>query len=90
MDEHPLIRFVDGPAGCRARLVGTGKDVWEVVATLHDNGDEINATAEYLGVSAELVNAAVAYYEANRDEIDDLIADNERIAREARAAFKSN
>ncbi|HET9125293.1 MAG TPA: hypothetical protein VFN65_10450 [Solirubrobacteraceae bacterium] len=27
MDEHPLVRFVDGPAGRRARLVGTGKDV---------------------------------------------------------------
>jgi hypothetical protein len=24
MDEHPLIRFADGPAGRRARLVGTG------------------------------------------------------------------
>src|SRR3954469_584466 len=28
MDEHPLVRFVDGPAGRRARLVGTGMDVW--------------------------------------------------------------
>jgi transcriptional regulator with XRE-family HTH domain len=27
MDEHPLIRFAEGPAGRRARLVGTGKDV---------------------------------------------------------------
>ena len=25
MDEHPLVRFVDGPAGRRARLVGTGR-----------------------------------------------------------------
>ena len=24
MDEHPLVRFVDGPAGRRARLVGPG------------------------------------------------------------------
>jgi len=32
MDEHPLVRFAEGPAGRRARLVGTGKDVWEVIA----------------------------------------------------------
>src|SRR5258708_32081770 len=38
MDEHPLVRFAEGPAGRRARLVGTGKDVWEVIATVRDNG----------------------------------------------------
>ena len=31
MDEHPGIGFVDGPAGRRAVLVGTGLDVWEVL-----------------------------------------------------------
>jgi len=38
MDEHPLIRFADGPAGRRARLVGTGKDVWVIIAAVRDNG----------------------------------------------------
>ena len=37
MDEHPLIRFADGPAGRRARLTGTGKDVWEIIAAVRDN-----------------------------------------------------
>ena len=37
MDEHPLIRFADGPAGRRARITGTGKDVWEVIAVVRDN-----------------------------------------------------
>jgi hypothetical protein len=41
MDEHPLVRFADGPTGQRARLTGTGKDVWEVIAAVRDNdGDE--------------------------------------------------
>jgi hypothetical protein len=40
MDEHPLIRFADGPAGRRARLLGTGKDVWEVIAVVRDNGGD--------------------------------------------------
>ena len=34
MDEYPLVRSVDGPAGRRARLVGTGRDVWGVVAVI--------------------------------------------------------
>lgn len=87
MDEHPLVRFVDGPAGRRARLVGTGKDVWEVIATIRDNGNSIDAAAEYLGVSVGLVQAAVAYYGAYSEEIAELIADNERVAAEAHAAF---
>src|SRR3954452_25173967 len=61
MDEHPLVRFVDGPAGRRARLVGTGKDVWEVVATVRDNDSDLAATAEYLHIPLGLVQAAVTY-----------------------------
>ena len=45
MDEHPLVRFVDGPAGRRARLVGTGSDVWEVIAAVKDNHGDIAETA---------------------------------------------
>src|SRR5207249_6559517 len=37
MDEHPLIRFADGPSGRRARLVRTGKDVWEIITAVRDN-----------------------------------------------------
>src|SRR3954454_9886000 len=61
MDEHPLVRFVDGPAGRRARLVGTGKDVWEVIPTIRDNNNDLHDTAEYLRLPLGLVQAAVAY-----------------------------
>jgi hypothetical protein len=89
MDEHPLVRFVDGPAGRRARLAGTGKDVWEVIATVRDNGNDLAATTEYLAIPLGLVQAAVIYYGAYRDEIDELIADNERAAAEAHAAVQA-
>lgn len=89
MDEHPLVRFVDGPAGRRARLAGTGSDVWEVIATVRDNGNDLTATSEYLGIPLGLVQAAVTYYGAYRDEIDELIADNARAATEAHAAFQA-
>src|SRR4051794_13008692 len=89
MDEHPLVRFVDGPAGRRARLVGSAKDVWEVIATVRDNDSDLAATAEYLHIPLGLVQAAVTYYGAYRDEVDQLIADNEREAAEAHAAFQA-
>ena len=80
MDEHPLVRFVDGPAGRRARLVGTGSDVWEVIATVKDNDGDIAQTAKHLHLSLGLVQAAVVYYGAFVDEIDDWINRNEHEA----------
>ena len=87
MDEHPLIRFVEGPAGRRARLVGTGKDVWEVIATVRDNDGDAAEAARYLEVPLGLVQAAVTYYGAYTDEIDQWIEANDQEAAEARAAW---
>lgn len=86
-DEHPLVSFVDGPAGRRARLVGTGMDVWEVVATVRDNKDDLDQAAEYLRLSLGLVQAAVAYYGAYSGDVNELIADNELVAAKSRAAW---
>src|ERR1700689_2449453 len=87
MDEHPLIRFAEGPAGRRARLIGTGKDVWEVIATVRDNGGDAAESAGYLEVPLGLVQAAISYYGAYRDEIDQWIEANEQQAAEAQAAW---
>lgn len=77
MDEHPLIRFADGPSGRRAGLIGRGLDVWEVIATVHDNDGSMAETATYLQVVPGLIEAAVSYYGEYQDEIDDEIALNE-------------
>jgi uncharacterized protein (DUF433 family) len=87
MDEHPLIRFADGPGGRRARLTGTGKDVWEVIATVRDNNGDLPETADYLAMPLGLVQAAVSYYGAYTDEIDQWIDENEREAAEAHASW---
>lgn len=86
-DEYPLVRFVDGPAGRRARLVGTGCDVWEVIAALRENDGDIAETAEVLELRLEVVQAAVAYYGAYPDEIDGWTSRNERETTEAHAAW---
>lgn len=75
-DDHPLIHFVDGPSGRRASMLGTGLDVWEIIATVRDNGNDPEAAAEYLAVPQGLVEAAIAYYGEFREEIDEEIALN--------------
>jgi uncharacterized protein (DUF433 family) len=87
MDEHPLVRFVEGPAGRRARLIGTGKDVWEVIATVRDNDGDIKEAARYLELSLGLVQAAVVFYGAYPVEIDEWIDLNEQEAAQAHDAW---
>jgi uncharacterized protein (DUF433 family) len=87
MDEHPLVRFADGPSGRRARLVGTGKDVWEIIAVVRDNSGDAAEAARYLEIPVGLVLAAVTYYGAYTAEIDQLIKLNEQETAEAWAAF---
>jgi uncharacterized protein (DUF433 family) len=72
-DEHPLIRFLDGPAGRRPQLQGTGLDVWEAISVVRDNDGDERAAAEYLAIPLGLVQAAVAYYGVYPDEINEWI-----------------
>lgn len=74
MDEHPNIHFVDGAMGRRAAVVGTGLDVWEVVEVARDNGGSVAEAAAYLEADPRLVESALRYYGANREQIDDWIA----------------
>jgi uncharacterized protein (DUF433 family) len=76
-DAHPLVQFLDGPTGRRASLIGSGLDVWEVIATLRDNDGSIKEAAAYLQIPVGLVQAAVAYYGEHQDEIDTEIEFNE-------------
>jgi uncharacterized protein (DUF433 family) len=70
MDEHPGIGFADGPAGRRAVLLGTGLDVWEVIATLRQSENSVESVAAYLELPVGQVRTAVRYYAAFPDEID--------------------
>jgi uncharacterized protein (DUF433 family) len=76
-EEHPLVRFAEGPSGRRAALVGSGLDVWEVIAAVRENDNEPERVAALLEIPVALVQAAVAYYGEYREEIDAQIALNE-------------
>jgi uncharacterized protein (DUF433 family) len=88
-DDHPSIRFVDGPSGRRAALLGTQLDVWEVVATVRDSGNDLAEAAEYLRVPQGLVEAAVTYYGEFREEIDQEIAVNAAESERGYAAWRA-
>jgi hypothetical protein len=83
---HPLIRFVDGPTGRRARLI-PGPDVWEIVAFIRRStaaGEKkVGHAADWFDISSAQVEAALAYYGAFPSEIDDRIRLNEHAQVEA-------
>lgn len=82
--DHPGIVFRSGPAGRRAAVLG-GPDVWEIIETFRAEGRKVDSAARYLSLPIGLVRAAVDYYADNRDEIDEWIRRNRRLAEEAEA-----
>ena len=90
--EHPGVVFRDGPSGRRAALV-TGPDVWEVIAALGRStarGEAaVTATAIEMQLSVAQVKTALGYYGSYPAEIDEQIAENERAADEAHAAWQA-
>jgi hypothetical protein len=96
-EEHPGIMFRPGPTGRRAGLAG-GPDVWEVIATLESVRREqpelsgealVAATAAAAGITPRQVRAAVGYYGAYHDEVDERIAANREAAEEAETAWRA-
>jgi uncharacterized protein (DUF433 family) len=71
MRRVPGIVFMDGPAGRRASIAGTGLDVWEVVATFKNvDEDRERLKASYEWLSDRQLSAALAYYGLYPQEID--------------------
>ncbi len=85
---HPLMRFVDGPTGRRARL-GRGPDVWELVSFVKRSAatgeDKVAHAADWFRLSASEVESALVYYAEFSDEIDARIQVNEEALAEAEA-----
>ena len=84
IDEHPGIYFRDAGSGRRAAVVGTHLDVAQVVETLRQNANSIEETAEYLDIPAAVVETAVRYYAAYKDELDAWIEQSRTLAERER------
>ncbi len=80
LQEHPGIRFVDGPAGRRAALVN-GPDVWEAIGIAKAFEFDRDRIAEaYPWLAGDRLDTALAYHEAFGDEIEAALERNERAA----------
>lgn len=78
MRRCPGIFFADGPFGRRARIAGTGLDVWEVIATYNSLGlDFDRLQGAYHWLIGSQLRAALGYNAAYPEEIDRQIASNE-------------
>ncbi len=84
MRRCPGIVFADGVSGRRARIAGTGLEVWEVITTYRSvNQDFSRLQKAYHWLTEHQLRAAIGYYTAYREEIDEVIKRNESWSRDA-------
>ncbi|MEW6410168.1 MAG: hypothetical protein AB1488_08695 [Nitrospirota bacterium] len=77
MRKCPGIVFVDGPAGRRARIEGTGIDVWELISAYQELNNDFNALKEsFHWLTDRQLMAAIGYARTYPDEIEKLIEMN--------------
>jgi uncharacterized protein (DUF433 family) len=69
-ERHPLIYFRQARAGRPPAIVGTRLDVYQVIATLRANDNDVAETAAILGIPEPHVRACIAYYADFKDEVD--------------------
>ena len=83
MRRCPGIVFADSPSGRRARVLGTGLDVWETIAMYNSLGQDLARLKEaYHWLSDAQLRAALGYYAAYPAEIDERIRRNESWTKE--------
>jgi uncharacterized protein (DUF433 family) len=70
MRRFPGIAFRGDDYRRRAWVIGTGLDVWELVALLRDFGSEQELAGEY-ELTPGQIRVALAYYQEFREEIED-------------------
>ena len=79
MRRCPGIMFGEGVSGRRAKVAGTGIEVWEVIAAYKSlKGDFKRLQKTYHWLSGEQLKAALGYYTIYPNEIDRIIEQNEQ------------
>ena len=80
MKRCPGIVFTEGTAGRRARIAGTGIEVWEVIATHKGIAKDFACLSKaYHWLTEQQLRSAIGYYAIYTDEIDTLIKQNEEL-----------
>jgi hypothetical protein len=85
MNTYPRIRFRDGVSGRRAVLQG-GPDVWEVVSVARSYAGDLQKLYDHFAPYVEpgAIDQALAYAGRFPDDVEAMIAGNERLERHLR------
>ena len=78
MRRCPGIVFTDGVTGRKARVAGTGLEVWEIITTyigVKQNAKRLQKAYHWL--TEQQLRAAIGYYSLYREEVDHQIEQNE-------------
>lgn len=79
----PGIVLSEGTSGKRARIAGTGIEVWEIIATYNGIEHDLKRLRKaYHWLTEQQLKSALSYYNIYKDEIDALIARNEELTAE--------
>ena len=79
----PGIIFSEGVSGYRARIAGSGREAWEVIANYKSVGEDFERLRNiYHWLTEQQLRAAIGYYRKYPGEIDQLITQNESWTRE--------
>ena len=91
MERVPGIIFVDGPTGRRARVAGTGLEVFEIIhgyETVDEDLERLLAAFHWL--KGEQILAALRYYREFPEEIDEILDEMEAmVPPEIQAEYES-
>jgi len=78
MRRCPGIIFSEGTSGRRAKIAGTGIEVWETISAYRSLGESMDRLKKaYHWLSTEQLRAALSYYRTYPHEIDHVIEQNE-------------
>jgi len=78
LQRFPGIVIVEGPAGRRAHVAGTGLDVWELIGLLREYQTAAKLCKNFPQLSPMAIQVAKAYAEAYPEEIDASLALNDQ------------
>lgn len=83
MQRCPGIVFTEGTTGRRARIAGTGIEVWEVIATYKGVDENLNRLQKaYHWLTEQQLRSAIGYYRTYPEGIDLLIKQNAGLTEE--------
>lgn len=81
MKRCPGIVFTEGTSGRRARVAGTGIEVWEVIGSYKSVGSDYERLRKaYHWLTEQQLRAAIGFYQTYPEDVETLLGRNEEFS----------